>query len=272
MLDRRRFILLSSGCVLGLSAIASLPLAAPFGAARAAEAAPLTVFAAASLKGPLDRVAEAYTAESGETVVISYAATSALAKQIEAGAPADVFFSADLKWMDYLVGKGGVEKGAAVQLLGNRLVLVAPSHSTVALKIAPGFDLAGELGEEGHLAMADPKSVPAGTYGRQALERLGAWPGVEKRITASENVRVAAALVARGEAPLGIVYETDARAAPDIRIVDVFPADSHEAILYPVAPVAGSTHPKTGDFLLFLQSDKALSIFRDAGFSTLPAS
>lgn len=272
MLARRSLLSLLGVSILGLPVLAALALASPDGAARSQDRAPLVVFAASSLKEPLDQAAETFMAVTGEKVVISYAATSALAKQIEAGAPADVFFSADLKWMDYLIVKGGVKQGAAVRLLGNRLALVAPADSAIALNIAPGLDLAGALGADGYLAMGDPTGVPAGTYGKQALESLGMWEDVEKRVTASENVRVAAALVARREAPLGIVYETDAKADRNIRIVGIFPADSHEPILYPVAPLAGSSHPQTSAFLEFLQSEKALSIFRDAGFSTLPAS
>lgn len=235
-----------------------------------AETRPLTIFAAASLKGSLDQVARAFEAETGEKIVVSYAASSALAKQIEAGAPADIFLSADLKWMDYLIAKGAVADGSNVKLLSNRLVLVGPKGAAGALKIEQGFDLLGALGKDGLLAMGDPKSVPAGTYAQEALENLGAWDSVKQRITASENVRVAAALVARGEAPLGIVYETDALISKDLVTIDVFPDSTHAPIVYPVAPIKASTHPATANLMLYLQSQKALQIFRDAGFSSYP--
>ena len=184
------------------------------GSAEAQEKGVL-VFAAASLKNALDEAIATYAQESGKEVKASYAASSALAKQIQQGAPADLFFSADLDWMDYLAGKGLIKDDTRTNLLRNRIVLIAPRDSTVGqLRVGPGLDLASALGADGRLAMADVSAVPAGKYGKAALEKLGAWPGVQGRLAQAENVRAALALVSRGEAPLGIVYQTDAAADP----------------------------------------------------------
>ncbi len=238
----------------------------------AADHRALTVFAAASLKGPLDDVARAFEIKTGEKVSISYAGSAALARQIEAGAPADIYLSADLKWMDYLVEKKAIDPAEIVRLLGNQLVLVTSASSNVNLKTGPGFDIAGALGEGGFLAMGDPKSVPAGTYAKQALENLGVWADVEKRITSSDNVRVALSLVSRGETPLGIVYQSDSVLDKSVRIVDTFPPNSHEPIIYPAAMVGLSPHDSARQFMAFLQDNTALAIFRAAGFSTLSGS
>ncbi|MBI2720256.1 MAG: molybdate ABC transporter substrate-binding protein [Rhizobiales bacterium] len=225
----------------------------------------LTVFAAASLKTALDAVAAAWTAETSREVSISYAASSALAKQIEAGAPADIFISADRDWLNYLADRKLLKDGSEVDLLGNEIVLVAPKDSKVETTIAAGFPLAALIGG-GRLAMADVKAVPAGKYGKAALASLGVWPSVESRIAQAENVRAALKLVATGEAALGIVYATDARAEPAVKIVGTFPPNSHPPIVYPVAIVAASTSPDAAGFEKFLQSPKAKAIFEAQGF------
>jgi molybdate transport system substrate-binding protein len=235
-------------------------------AARAADQ--VTVFAAASLKTALDAVSAAWTAETGNKAVISYAASSALARQIEQGAPADVFFSADLDWMLYLGEKNLIDKASVSNLLGNDIVLIAPKDSKLTTEIAPGFDLAGLLGE-GRLAVGDVKSVPAGKYGKAALEFLGVWPSVEGKLAQAENVRAALKLVAIGEAPLGIVYRTDAGAEPAVKILGEFPSGSHPEIVYPVARVAASRNDGASAFLQFLTSPKARDIFEEQGFRLL---
>jgi molybdate transport system substrate-binding protein len=228
----------------------------------------VTVFAAASLKNALDEVSAAWTAETGKATANSYAASSALAKQIEGGAPADVFISADLDWMAYLTGKKLVTEGSVVKLLGNTLVLVAPADSTATATIAPGFDLAGVL-KGGRLAVCDVKTVPAGKYAKAALEKLGAWASVENSLAQAENVRAALKLVATGEAPAGIVYQTDANEENKVRVLGTFPAGSHPAIIYPAGLVATSHNPDAAGFLAFLQSAEALAIFKAHGFIIL---
>jgi molybdate transport system substrate-binding protein len=254
---RRRILLLF---VLGL-------LVAPF-TATVARAADITVFAAASLKNALDEAAKVYQAQTGDKVTISYAASSALAKQIESGAPADIFFSADLDWMDYLQEKKLIDVGSRHTLLGNTLVLVAPKESTVSLTIEKNFPLLQALGENGKLAMAQVDSVPAGKYGKAALTDLGVWDAVASRVAQAENVRAALAFVAKGEAALGIVYGTDAKSEPAVRVIGTFPADSHPKILYPVALLASaSTKPEARKFLEFLLSAAAAPAFEAQGFS-----
>jgi molybdate transport system substrate-binding protein len=233
-----------------------------------AEGTPVTVFAAASLKNALDEIAAAWQAETGKPTAISYAASSALAKQIEEGAPADIFFSADLAWMDYLAERTLILEDSRHSLLGNRIVLVAPADSTVEATIGANFPLAELLGD-GYLAMADPEAVPAGKYGKAALEKLGVWDSVAGKVAAAENVRAALLLVSRGEAPLGIVYRTDVAAEPGVRIVDTFPADSHPPIVYPVAAVASSTNPDRAAFLDYLRSPAARAVFEKQGFTVL---
>jgi molybdate transport system substrate-binding protein len=249
-----------------IAAAVAAPLFFLAPAARAADAA--TVFAAASLKTALDAVSAAWTAETQKKATISYAASSALAKQIEQGAPADVFFSADLDWMDYLAKKDLIDKASVTRLLGNTIVLIAPKDSDLKAEIAPGFPLAAVLGD-GRLAMGDVKSVPAGKYGKAALESLGVWASVEGKLAQAENVRAALKLVATGEAPLGIVYRTDAEAEPAVKVLDVFPESSHPPITYPVAPVTASTKADAADFITFLKSPKAQEIFKAQGFKLL---
>ncbi|HWK67578.1 MAG TPA: molybdate ABC transporter substrate-binding protein [Rhizobiaceae bacterium] len=239
-------------------------LAAP--AANAGDS--LTVFAAASLKNALDAVNSACEAEVGEKATISYAASSALAKQIEQGAPADVFVSADLDWMKYLSDKNLTKKDTETQLLGNSIVLVAPADSPVTTEIKPSFDLAGLVGD-GRLAMANVDSVPAGKYGKAALEKLGVWGSVEGKVAQAENVRAALALVSTGEAPLGIVYKTDAAADLKVKIVASFPADTHPPIIYPIAQTAGSKDEDTPAFLECLRTPKAKELFEAQGFTVL---
>jgi molybdate transport system substrate-binding protein len=253
----------------------SLPLSGALGAllaalafaAGTAGAANVTVFAAASLKEAMDAQARAFEAQTGDKVVVAYAGSNALARQIEAGAPADLFISADLEWMDYVDQRKLLVPGTRADLLRNALVLVAPAASRVMLKIAPGFALAPALGD-GRLALANPDSVPAGKYARSALESLGAWTSVEKRVARAENVRAALAFVAKGEAPLGIVYETDARADPAVRIVDAFPASSHPPIVYPAALVASGKSTSAKALLDFLRSPQAAQTWRKFGFAT----
>jgi molybdate transport system substrate-binding protein len=233
----------------------------------------VTVFAAASLKNALDAAGAAWQADTGNELVASYAGSSALAKQIEQGAPADLFFSADLDWMAYLSQRGLTRKDSETNLLGNAIVLIAPADSTAVATIAPGFDLAGLLGE-GRLAMANVDAVPAGKYGKAALQSLGVWSSVEDSVAQAENVRAALALVATGEAPLGIVYQTDAAAETDVRILGAFPADSHPPIVYPVALMADSNRPEAAGLLDYLRSPRARAVFEEAGFDVLapPAS
>lgn len=238
------------------------------GAAPATADDTVTVFAAASLKNALDEINTACEPEVGERATISYAASSALAKQIEQGAPADVFMSADLDWMKYLADRNLIDKDTETKLLGNSIVLVAPADSTASVDIAPNFDLAKLLGD-GKLAMANVDSVPAGKYGKASLESLGVWTSVEGQVAQAENVRAALALVASGEAPLGIVYKTDAAAENKVKIIGTFPEDSHPPIVYPIARTADSKDTDTPAFLKCVQSDKAKPLFEKQGFTVL---
>jgi molybdate transport system substrate-binding protein len=238
----------------------------------AAENSPVRVGAAASLREALDDVGREYRRLHGQQAVITYAASSALARQIEAGAPFDVFLSADVEWMDYLAQRALVTKSSRRNLLGNALVLIAPRNGPAAatnLRIGPQFALVAALGG-GKLAMANPDAVPAGRYARAALRSLGVWQAVETSVARAENVRAALAFVARGEAPLGIVYRTDALAEPGVRIVDTFGADLHPAIVYPAALLHGSSAPAAADFLAFLGGPSAQAIWRRHGFVVLP--
>ncbi len=225
--------------------------------------ATVTVFAAASLTDSLTAVADAYKAKTGITVTLSFGASSTLARQIDQGARADIFLSADTDWMDFLQRNGLV--AGRKYLLGNRLVLIAAMNSKAAPRIAPHFDLAGALGD-GRLALADPASVPAGKYAKAALTSLGVWDSVASKVAPAENVRVALEYVARGEAPFGIVYATDARVSPSVKVVGIFPEGSHAPITYPVA-LTKSASPAAKDFLVFLSGSSARAIFRRAGFT-----
>ena len=237
-------------------------------ASISAAAGELRVYAAASLKDALDEQAKQFEATSGNKVVTVYAASNALAKQIEAGAPADVFIAADLDWADYLDSRKLLRAGSRGNLVGNSLVLVAPAASTTALRIAPNFGLAAALGG-GKLAMANPDSVPAGKYGKAALEALGVWAAVERQVVRADNVRAALSFVARGEAPLGIVYGTDATADKAVHIVDVFPDSTHAPIVYLGAIVASSNAPAAALLLVFLRSDAARAVWKKYGFVPL---
>ena len=228
----------------------------------------INVFAAASLKNALDAVSTSWKADTAKEATLTYAASNALAKQIESGAPADIFVSADLTWMKYLTDKNLIAKGSDVQLLGNEIVLVAAKDSKIDLKVESGFKLADAVGS-GKLAMANVDSVPAGKYGKAALEKLGVWASVEGKVAQTENVRAALKLVDLGEAPLGIVYATDAKADAAVKVVGTFPADSHPSIIYPAGVIAASKNPDAAEFLKFLQSDKAKAIFEAQGFVVL---
>ncbi len=236
------------------------------GSVAAAHAADLTVFAAASLKESLDEQAKRFAARGGDKVVIAYGASNALAKQIESAAPADIFISADVDWMDYVAARGLLLPNSRVDLLRNALVLIAPRGSAASLTIGPRFALAAELGTQ-KLAMGNPDSVPAGKYGKAALERLGVWSSVEKSVARTENVRAALALVSRGEAPLGIVYATDAKADKGVRIVDAFPANSHPPIVYPAAILASTKSPAAQPFLDYLRGPAARAVWEQYGFT-----
>jgi molybdate transport system substrate-binding protein len=228
----------------------------------------LTVFAAASMKNALDDVDAAYTAKTGVKLVASYAASSALAKQIEQGAPADIFVSADTDWMDYAISKKNINEPTRVNLLGNSIVLIAPKDSKIDnVTIAPGFDLA-KLAGDGKIATGDVSAVPVGKYAKAALEKLGAWQAAEPKFAMAESVRAALTLVARGEAALGIVYSTDAKIEPGVKIVGIFPPDSHPAIIYPVAATAAAK-TEAADYLAFLRTSAAKTIFEKYGFKFL---
>jgi molybdate transport system substrate-binding protein len=228
----------------------------------------LTVFAAASMKNALEDIDAAFTAKTGVKVVASYAASSALAKQIEQGAPADIFASADSDWMDYATARKTINEPTRVNLLGNSIVLIAPKDSKIDnVAIGPGFDLA-KLAGDGKIATGDVKAVPVGKYAKAALEKLGAWQAAEPKFAMAESVRAALTLVARGEATLGIVYSTDARVEPGVKIVGSFPADSHPPIIYPVAATAVAKAEAAG-YLAFLRSSAAKTIFEKYGFAFL---
>jgi molybdate transport system substrate-binding protein len=228
----------------------------------------LTVFAAASMKNALDDIDAAYTAKTGVKVAASYAASSALAKQIEQGAPADIFASADTDWMDYSIGKKNINEPTRLNLLGNSMVLIAPKDSKIDnVTIGQGFDLA-KLAGDGKIATADVKSVPVGKYAKASLEKLGAWSAAEPKFAMTENVRAALALVARGETALGIVYSTDAKVEPGVKIVGTFPADSHPSIIYPVAATT-TARSEAADYLAFLRTSAAKAIFEKYGFKFL---
>ena len=255
MIDRRKLL------AMGLA----LPWAP--GVARAANE--LVIFAAASLKNALDEIAATWAKDTGKaTPKISYAASSALAKQIEQGAPADLFISADLDWMDYLAGKTLIKPETRINLLGNKIVLIAPKDSKTTSVTLTGADLVKALAG-GRLAMASVDAVPVGKYGKAALEKLGAWSAVTDHLAQAENVRAALLLVARGEAPLGIVYSTDAAAEPGVKIVASFPEDSHPPIIYPAALTKDSSNADAKAFLDFLRSARARTSFERQGFTVL---
>ncbi|MBB4570345.1 molybdate ABC transporter substrate-binding protein [Rhizobium leucaenae] len=260
--SRRQWIKLATAALsaawLGISAIPAPAFAAD----------KITVFAAASMKNALDNIDAAFTKETGKQVTVSYAASGPLAKQLENGAPADVFISADTDWMDYVAKKKLIKDGSRVNLLGNKIVLVSAKDKAKPVEIKQGMDLADLLGD-GRLAIGQPESVPAGKYGKAALEKLGVWSSVEKKVAGAESVRAALALVSRGEAPYGIVYQTDVSADPAVTVVGTFPEDSHPPIIYPIAITANSTNPDTQAYVDYLKSAKAVPFFEHEGFTVL---
>ena len=255
-----------------LAALAALLVfcATPFvaQAQQSAQAQSILVFAAASMKNALDDVDAAFTKQTGIVVVASYDASSALMKQIEQGAPADVFISADQKWMDYGAQKALLDNDTRINLLGNRLVLIAGKDSKLRdVTIGSKLDLA-ELAGSGRIATGDVRAVPVGIYAKAALQKLGLWDAVEPKLAMVGNVRAVLVLVARGEAPLGIVYATDAEVEPGVKVIASFPEDSHEPIVYPVAAMR-TAKPSAALYLAFLRSAAARAIFEHYGFSVL---
>ena len=243
-------------------AVAALPLRASAGE--------LLVFAAASLKPSLDEIIAMPDAKALGEIKASYAASSQLEHQIEAGAPASLFISADQDWMNAAEAKGRIVKETRIDLLGNALVLVAPKDSRLALTIAPKFDLAGALGKDGRIALAEPNSVPAGKYAKASLTALGVWDSIESRIVSADNVRAALNFVAKGEAPLGVVYRSDAASEPTVRVVDTFPDSSHALIVYPAAIVAEHDTPAARKLLDLLRAPSSRAIFARYGFDAPP--
>lgn len=227
----------------------------------------VTVFGAASLSNALQDLGDAYTKQGAVAVRFSFAASSTLAKQIENGSSADIFFSADLEWMNYLQEHHWIQPASRHDLLGNQLVLVAPLGSKIRLKIEPHFDLAGALGS-GRLATGDPASVPVGRYAKQALSQLGVWEGVVARLVPADSVRSALAFVDRGEVPLGIVYQTDALQDKNVQVVDVFPPDSHQPIIYPVA-LTRTAKPEAEKFLDYIRGPAGDVTFKRYGFKLI---
>jgi molybdate transport system substrate-binding protein len=266
---------LLAGLALWAAADVSPAAAATSDAAGAQPPVSITVFAAASLNDAVSALAQEFTRTAGIAVRTSFAASSALARQIESGAPADVFFSADTDWMDYLDQKGRIEPGTRADVVANRLVLIAPADRPITLRIGPRFPLAAALGSDGHLAVGDPDSVPAGRYARAALTALGVWDSVQARLVRCDNVRVALAFVARGEVPLGIVYATDALIDQRVSIVGEFPADSHAPIVYPAALVQAqrpaARQAAALQFLAVLRGPEAGAVFTKFGFTALVA-
>jgi molybdate transport system substrate-binding protein len=252
----------------GLLVVAVAVLAAPWNVAAHAQGRDLLVFGAASLKNALDDANARYLRDAGHKIVVSYGASPALAKQIESGAPADIFISADLDWMDYVAERKLIKPEMRFNLLGNKLVLVAPADSAINLTIGANFPLAQALGN-GRLAMADPSSVPAGKYGKAALEALGVWASVAGKAAPAPDVRATLAFVSRGEAPLGIVYQTDAAADKGVKIVGAFPESTHPPIIYPIAVTTASTHPGAAAYIGFLKSPAAKPAFETQGFVVL---
>ena len=227
----------------------------------------ITVFAAASTTNAVTEIGALFSQQNEERFLPSFASSSTLAKQIDNGAPADIYISANKKWMDYLEEKKMIESGTRIDLLSNRIVLIVPAGSSVdTIAIAPGFDLLPFIGDS-RLSMGDPDHVPAGIYGKQALESLGVWAAVESHVARAKDVRAALALVEQGEAPVGLVYATDAAISKKVRVVGTFPETSHPPIVYPVAIVTGKQSPATDRFMALLQSPEAKSIFEKYGFA-----
>jgi len=233
-----------------------------------AQGGDVLVFAAASLKNALDAINTQWQKEMGKKATISYGSSPALAKQIEHAAPAQIFISADLDWMDYLAQKNLIMPQTRSNLLGNRIVLIAPKDNAQSIEIKPGFDLAKFLGE-GRLSIANAAAVPAGKYGKAAFEKLGVWRTVSSKLAQAENARAALLLVSRGEASAGIVYQTDAAADGNVKIIGTFPEDTHPPIIYPIALTANATHSDAAPFLAYLRSGKAKPLLEAQGFTVL---
>ena len=253
--------------IICLGLIAWLILLGEGAPAAEVEKPSLTVFAAASLTNALQELGDGFTRETSIPVRFSFASSAALARQIESGSPADIFFSADLEWMDYLQTRNLIQRDTRHDVLGNRLVLIAPADSKIQLKIEPHFPLASTLGK-GRLTTGDPDSVPVGRYAREALTTLGVWDAVADRLVRADSVRSALAFVDRGEAPLGIVYQTDALIDKHVRVVDVFPATSHLPIVYPIA-LTLAAKPEAARFVAYIRGPAGDAIFKAYGFSPL---
>jgi molybdate transport system substrate-binding protein len=253
--------------IIGVVLIAWLAIGGAPASAAEANTQSLTVFAAASLTDAMQELGDGFTRETSIPVRFSFASSAALARQIENGAPADIFFSADLEWMDYLQSRHLIQRDTRHDVLGNRLVLIAPADSKIQLKIEQKFPLAAALGK-GRLATGDPDSVPAGRYAHEALTTLGVWNGVVDRLVRADSVRSALAFVDRGEAPLGIVYETDALIDKHVRVVDVFPANSHLPIVYPIA-MTSAAKPEAARFVAYIRGRAAEAVFKAYGFLPL---
>ena len=253
-----------AACVVALAAVMAMTVSAGTSIATASE---VVVFAAASTTNVLTEIGQTYAARKLGHIKPSFASSSTLAKQIESGAPADVYLSANQKWMDYLEGKNLLVKGSRVDLLSNRIVLIAPVDSSLkTIKIEPGFSLIDYLGNDGRLSIGDPVHVPAGMYGQQALENLGVWKEVKQRVAPMKDVRAALVLVERAETPLGLVYATDAAISKKVRVVGTFPPKSHAPIVYPMAVVAGGRTDVAAKFLNFLKTPTARAVFVKYGF------
>lgn len=255
LFPRRRILAVLATLALGSAAV--LP--------ALARADNITIFAAASMKNAMDEISARFAEETGHIATVSLAGSSALARQIQQGAPADIFISANPDWMDALEKEGLIDAATRFDLLNNALVLIAHGAGATPVEIGPGLDLAGKLGE-GHLAMALVDAVPAGIYGKAALEALGIWAAVAPKVAQADNVRAALALVSTGEAPMGIVYATDAVADDNVSVIATFPADSHPAIVYPAAAVAASGNPLNAPFLAYLRGPAARDAFARQGF------
>ena len=255
-------------CVMRGMMLAAAMTVLPAAALRADDAKGPTVFAAASMKTALDAISAAWTKSGKPAPIISYASSGVLAKQIQSGAPADLFISADEKWMDVLAKDGAIRPETRKALLGNGLVIVAPTTADAALKITKGFDLAGAIGDS-KLAVCTVSSCPAGIYGKEALEKLGVYKAVEPKLAQADNVRAALLLVARGEAKYGIVYATDARAEPKVKVVDTFPEDTHAPIVYPIAVTKDAKNPDAAAFEAFMSGPEATKLLLGQGFTIL---
>jgi molybdate transport system substrate-binding protein len=264
VLTRRKLLgwTLAVAAGLGTATGAALP-------AAGAEGSNVIVFAAASLKNALDEINAQWQKETSKKAAVSYGASSAIAKQIAAAAPADIFISADTAWMDDVAKKNLIKADTRKDLLGNEIVLIAPKDSRAEAKIEPNFDLAKIVGD-GKLAMANTDAVPAGKYGKAALQKLGVWDSVSAKVAQTDDVRAALALVSRGEAALGVVYQTDAAADPKVKIVGTFPKDSHPPIIYPIALLASSSNPDAAALLDYIKSAAAKPLFEKQGFVVLP--